>query len=88
MVSKMIDRRSIPRRHVLKTAHIIVSQSLAFDCAVRNITTKGALIRVRSVSGIPDQFDLTVDPSDERQACRVIWRSVDELGVRFDAAIA
>ncbi len=84
----MNERRSIPRKHVLKTAQIIVSQSLAFDCVVRNITTEGALVRVRSVSGIPDQFELTIDPSDERQVCNVVWRSVDELGVRFDAISA
>ena len=85
-VYQMIDRRSLPRRQVLKTAQIIVSQSSVFDCAVRNVTTEGALIRVRSVMGIPDRFDLTIDPSDERHACRVIWRSLDELGVRFGTA--
>lgn len=78
----------MPRRQVLKTAQIIVSQSSAFHCTVRNVTTEGALLRVRSVIGIPDQFELTIDPSDERQECRVIWRSVDELGVCFDAAAA
>ena len=84
----MIERRSTPRKHVLKTAQIIVSQSLAFDCVVRNITAEGALVRVRSVSGIPDQFELTIDPSDERQSCNVVWRLVDELGVRFNAITA
>ncbi len=80
----MTERRSLPRRHVLKAAQIEIDRSSAFPCKVRNVTHAGALLRVPSVIGVPDHFELTIDPSDDRQACRVVWRSLDELGVRFE----
>ena len=76
------------RMAMLRHAHILIDKASAFDCTARKITAAGAQLRVQSVMRIPDRFELTIDPSDERRSCRVIWRTLDELGVRFEPATA
>ncbi|GEP04286.1 PilZ domain-containing protein [Methylobacterium oxalidis] len=82
----MSEYRSVPRRQTLRHAEIIISAALAFTCSVGNLTDAGALLLVRSESAIPDAFELTIGPCDDRHACRVIWRRPGEVGVSFERA--
>jgi hypothetical protein len=49
---------------------------------VRNLSDRGACLKVESPVGIPDTFDLVLDNAPVR-SCRVIWRKATELGVEF-----
>jgi hypothetical protein len=56
------ERRSWPRTRVLKKGRIVFNQRRsAIDCTIRNLSPAGALLIVKSLIGIPDRFDLSVD---------------------------
>lgn len=54
-------------------------------CIVRNVSESGAKLEVARVTGIPDRFDLIV-PGHRPQPCRVVWRSLKEIGVQYQSA--
>jgi hypothetical protein len=76
------EKRAEPRRRVLKGARIVVAGQSTFDCTVRNLSSNGALIRLPSIVGIPDHFDLVLDDG-QRFTCVVIRRTASDLGVSF-----
>jgi hypothetical protein len=80
------DNRQGQRRKTLKGGHIVFNAGRStIDATVRNLSSKGAKLQVNSVVGIPDTFDLLLD-GHSRQPCRVVWRTLKELGVEFDTA--
>jgi PilZ domain-containing protein len=77
-------RRKLPRHRVLKGAHITFrSHQATIDCTVRNLSEKGACLKVQSPIGIPDDFDLVLN-SKSVVHCRVTWRKATQIGVEFD----
>lgn len=78
------ERRTTPRHRVLKGGRIVINDGFStFQCTVRNFSEAGARLRVASIIGIPDTFELIMD--DGRQfACAAIWKTEFELGVRFN----
>lgn len=78
------DRRSLARHRTLKGARIVVNGGFStFQCTVRNLSPTGAQLRVTSIIGIPDTFDLLLDDK-QSFACTVMWRRETELGVSFN----
>ena len=84
----MQNRRNSTRQRVLKGGSIAFGQCAAIDCAVRNMTRSGACLLVASPIGIQDQFELVLSADLSRRQCRVVWRSVDQVGVVFSHADA
>jgi len=83
----MEERRRVPRHRTLKSGKIVVQSGRSVvDCTVRNLSTQGALLLVRSLAGIPEKFDLVLETSGEHHLCRVAWRGPDRLGVEFGRA--
>ena len=80
----MQERREFTRHRTLKSGQIVV-QPLAsvFDCTVRNLSPKGALLVMPSLVAIPDNFDLVLRATGEQHPCRVAWRGENRLGVEF-----
>jgi len=77
------ENRAAVRHKTLKGGRIIFNAGRStIDCTVRNLSSKGARLGVASVVGIPNTFDLSVH-GDGVQACRVVWRSLKELGAEF-----
>lgn len=77
------DQRGAERRRTLKGGHIVFNAGRStIDCTIRNLSATGAKLQVASVVGIPDTFDLLL-AGDGKQACRVVWRTLKELGVEF-----
>jgi len=77
------DNRLIQRRRTLRGARIVFNAGRStINATVRNLSAKGAKLEVSSVVGVPDTFDLVVDGT-ARQPCRVVWRTLKELGVEF-----
>ena len=79
----MVEKRTVPRRRVLKAGKIEFAGSV-IDCTVRNLSKVGAALDVPTPVGIPDQFDLVIPSDTLRFSCRVLWRQRIRIGVRFD----
>jgi hypothetical protein len=78
----VLDKRSVARKRVLKTAQIILSDKAPkLDCSVRNISTAGACLQVSTTYGIPVSFDVIIEGA--RRPCRSVWRTDTKLGVTF-----
>jgi hypothetical protein len=85
MAEPLTEQRGAQRRTTLKGAHIAFNAGRStIDCTVRNLSSKGAKLQVASVVGVPDTFDLMLQ-GHARQPCRVVWRTLKELGVEFRA---
>jgi len=83
----MEERRRVPRYRTLKSGKIVVqSGRWVVDCTVRNLSTQGALLLVRSLAAIPEKFDLVLETTGEHHSCRIAWRGEDRLGVEFGRA--
>ena len=83
------DRRALKRTRVLRCAKIIVPRrSPVISCTVQNITSAGACLKLANTFGVPDTFDLTFEHGRTRRSCRVIWRTNDKLGVKFESTEA
>jgi hypothetical protein len=77
------EARLDQRRPTLKGGRIVFNAGRStINCTVRNLSSKGAKLQVTSVVGIPDTFDLLMEGT-ARQPCRVVWRTLKELGVQF-----
>ena len=80
----MQERRSNPRRRVLKAGRIAFGRAGGFDCMIRNLSDKGACLEVENLVGVPDSFTLVIDHDHMRQPCHIIWRKEKRIGVAFD----
>jgi hypothetical protein len=77
------ERRIAPRRHVLKSAFIVISEKAPkLECTVKNISDSGAALQVSTTIGIPKHFYLIIDGT--RHHCCSVWRTETKLGVAFE----
>jgi hypothetical protein len=83
------DRRDVTRTRVSRNAKIIPPhRGSMIHCTVQNITSSGACLKLANTYGMPETFELTFEHGRTRRACRVVWRTNDELGVAFEEAEA
>jgi hypothetical protein len=78
----MIERRRAPRHPTSGSASIAFNRRHVRLCTVRDISTTGACLQLLTMTNVPDTFNLIRD--GEAHTCRVTWRSMDHLGVRFN----
>jgi hypothetical protein len=80
-----VERRSITRTRISAPARVLIadSGSFAWDCRVRDITSRGARLEFADAPVIPTQFSLTFDSGKTLRGCDLIWRSANQAGVRF-----
>jgi hypothetical protein len=79
------ERRDVTRTRVLCGAKIIPPRhGSMIHCTVQNITSSGACLKLANTYGLPETFELTFEQGRTRRACRVVWRTSDELGVAFE----
>lgn len=79
----MEERRELPRGRALKAGKIVLNvHGSVVDCTIRNLTKRGALLLVPSLVGIPESFELVLEPNVHHD-CHVKWRGEDRLGVEF-----
>jgi len=77
------ENRAAPRQRTLKGARIVINDGFStFQCQVRNLSDTGARLKVASVIGIPDSFQLMLDDGRSFE-CSVVWRKAEEIGVSF-----
>lgn len=75
------DNRTTQRHRTLKGARIVFNNGFStIECTVRNMSETGALLKVSSVVGVPDTFELVMGDG-QKFACVVARRTATELGV-------
>ncbi len=80
------ERRATIRHRVLKGGKIAMNEGFSvIDCTVRNLSTTGAMLRVTSVVGIPDAFQLVMSDG-QKFDCVVQRRTGTDIGVSFQPA--
>ncbi|WP_281180583.1 PilZ domain-containing protein [Devosia elaeis] len=85
MAEELQNKRSSARRRVLKQARMSFNGGRStIDCVLRNLSDTGARLKVTSPLGVPDRFELVLLTDKRTLACRVVWRSAEEIGVVFD----
>jgi hypothetical protein len=77
-----MSKRSEERAPVLVPAQITGS-GRAIDCVVRDISPKGARLRVPDAGAVPQQFELHLKATNEFRPAHVRWRRTREVGVSF-----
>jgi hypothetical protein len=59
-----------------------VDQHLERPCVLSDLSAGGAKLSGVRANTIPDEFRLRT-PDGDRRTCHVVWRTDDQLGVRF-----
>jgi hypothetical protein len=81
------DARGTLRRRVLKAAVAASNdRHLTVACAVRDMSATGARLRIEGSVTVPDTFELIIATEGLEADCQVVWRKLNEVGVRFLAA--
>ena len=75
--------RIAPRHRIFKAGTIEFSGS-KIDCVIRNLSTTGASIEVKSPIWFPDSFVLAVASDGTARRCHIVWREDKRIGVAFD----
>ena len=79
----MEEHRAAPRHRVLKAGTMEFGGSKV-ECLIRNISTTGAAVEVKSPLWFPDAFALVVNSDGISRHCHIVWRNAMRLGVAFD----
>jgi diguanylate cyclase (GGDEF)-like protein len=84
ILNRETNRRIEPRRRVLKRGKILTNGlESVVDCMLRDLSAKGAHLRVNQLYSPPDRFDLLFVDSGIKLTVDVCWRSGENIGVRF-----
>jgi hypothetical protein len=84
-LSAPTDRRSIARTTICKGALLFFSgRAGVHACALKDTTNVGAGIRLRDLSALPLDFELSFDNFRTVRKCRLMWRDGDFAGVAFE----
>lgn len=77
------ERRTFPRRKVLRGARVMVAGAAAVEVQVRDISEGGCRIWSRQPSCVPDRFTIRIVGIDGERPCTVRWRAGEDIGVEF-----
>ncbi len=81
----MEEQRKASRFRALKAAQMVFNDGAStIDCTLRDISDRGARLKVESPVGIPERFTLLIVADGGHYECQVAWRRVDEIGVVFE----
>ena len=72
------------RRLLLGAKIIFNNRNSVFDCTVRALSAEGAEIRMKNTLGVPEMFQLVVQPHGDKFECQLAWRTETDIGVTFE----
>ena len=79
-----VERRWCGRTTISRGAKLFFNpQSGVIACVVRNISNRGASLRVADLTVLPVNFELSFDNFHTKRDCRLVWRDGDFIGVAF-----
>ncbi len=71
-------------KHLLKRAKIVFNHHASvFDCVIAHRSRDGAELWLDSTFGVPDRFELRLEPGEGLVPCEVLTRTEDGLVVTF-----
>lgn len=77
------ERRATLRRRSLKPAILSFNKGFStFECIVRNLSEKGAMLSLGETFALPSTFVVRLDGMAPRTA-QVRWRTTSSVGVEF-----
>jgi hypothetical protein len=80
------DRRAFVRKAIYRDALLsIPGHIVAQPCPIRDLTIKGASIRLNGLALLPVEFEISLDGLRNLQPCRLIWRDGDFAGLVFQS---
>jgi hypothetical protein len=79
----MHERRSVGRTRLLKHAKILANRT-TIPCTIVDLTNRGACIELVDARDVPNRFELSFGNRHAHRACRVTWRTENQLGVAFE----
>jgi PilZ domain len=83
----MREARKSRRRRVLKGAISAFNlRHSTIRCCVRDMSDTGCRLLSDGSIAIPDTFTLIIELDGFEAECEVVWRTADEVGVRFTSA--
>jgi hypothetical protein len=78
------EGRATRRQRVLKGAKIVFYHSSSVvDCAVRDLSAKGAKLGCSDPMAVPAEFRLVTPADGLMREARVVWRKEGLIGVEF-----
>lgn len=78
------DRRQDARQRIVRAAITHVDGPLSpIPCVMLDISAGGARLHAHEPSEIPDAFHLQIESDSAKYKCQVVWRSGNEVGLRF-----
>ena len=78
------DRRTIGRTFINRNALMFFSGHAGVNsCSVRDVTNRGAGIRLNGLKIVPLNFDLSFDNFHTIRNCHLVWRDGDFVGVQL-----
>jgi len=81
----MEERRRVQRIRVLKAAQVIfIGRSMALDCVVHDLTSRGVCLHGPRINELPPNFQLTFDRGRTRRACKLMWSHEGRVGAAFE----
>ena len=82
-----MEKRTAPRKKTFLKARAICSpDDSSVECLIVDVSETGARLQLvdGGIGTLPDRFELLVVKTGERPVVYVAWRSLDEMGVRFE----
>jgi len=77
------EKRKKPRNRAFKFATILFSHGkVQRRCIIRDINRTGAKLEMNDTAGIPNHFAVSTDDGKSAYV-RVMWRTKEEMGIRF-----
>ena len=84
----LLDRRNAGRNNVdLKALGMFVDLEDAFECRILDLSKTGARLGIGASDIMPNRFKLLVAEEKRLYECETVWRSDQEIGVRFKSKI-
>ena len=83
MSTNEMDQRQRARKPSFYSARIDTGKGAPkIRCEVTELSTVGAKLNIQSPQILPESFTLVL-PDASSHSCRVIWRSDEQVGVKF-----
>jgi hypothetical protein len=81
---KVLNRRTSPRARSLLTGKIIIADgAVSHDCVIRNVSTRGARVRIAGAVNLPAAVGLLVVREGLLFDAKIAWRRGEQIGLAF-----
>ena len=79
-----VERRAVGRTTINRDVLMYFpGQDGVHPCCVRDVTNRGAGLRLDGLNILPSEFDISFDNFRTMRRCRLIWRNGNFVGASF-----